>query len=145
MSADRSELLLSNEELTLVGLASLLNATSDDVVDRERAGKLFSFVRPQRSLDRCYPIYQLAPEIGVAMVSYYTMILGPDGPTLHTFFSGQDPDLFGLTVREVLGGKAVASRLLDDDAMRLLAKPLEERMQWVEDAAQRLKNIVHGW
>ena len=141
--------ILSNQELTLLELAEVLGVTTDEVLRREGVGELFSYVRPKDSDDRRYPIYQLAPELGAAMVRRYAEMLGhPDGATLHmSFFSWIDPDLGHLTVRELLCGKAKASatRPLGDEAAGLLSKPAEERMLWVEDAACRCRGILDGW
>lgn len=79
---------------------------------------------------------------------YAEMLDHPDGATLHaSFFSWIDPDLGHLTVREFLCRKAKASatRPLSDEAAGLLSKPAQERMLWVEDAANRCRSILDGW
>jgi len=141
--------ILSDKELSLPEMAAVLGTTTDDVLRREGAGELFSYVRPKQSNDRRYPIYQLAPELGAAMVRRYAEMLGhPDGAALHmSFFSWIDPDLGHLMVRELLCGKAKASarRPFGDETAGLLSKPAEERMLWVEDAARRCRSILDGW
>jgi hypothetical protein len=149
MPPDPRKDILSDDELNLSEMAAFLGTTSDDVLCREGAGELFSYVRPKESNDRRYPIYQLAPELGASMVRRYAEMLNhPSGATLHmSFFSWVDPDLDHLTVRELLCGKAKVStrRPLSDMAAELLSKPAEERMRWVEDAARRCRSILDGW
>ena len=135
----------SDQELTLPEMAGFLGVITDEVLRRERASELFSYVRQKKSNDRRYPIYQLAPELGPAVVRRYVEMLGhPSGATLHGHsFPFTDPDLGGLTIRELLCGKAMAttSRSLSEEAAELLSRPAEERMLWVEDAANRCKGI----
>lgn len=143
MASDR--LLLSNEKLTLHDMAMRLGVSTDVVLHKTERGDLFSFARVRRPDERLYPIYQLAPEIRLDVLSRAREALSDDGPLLHSYFTARDPDMADLTVREVLAGQAIAGFAPDDDACWLLAQPVSLRLLAVAAALERFSAVVQDW
>ena len=141
MTAD----LLSAEELTLDDMAARLGVSNEEVLRRERAGDLFSYVRQSRGNKQLYPLYQLASDIHPDLIRRARRLLNPDLVLLHHFFTQRDPDMAHLSVREVLAGRARDGFEPSDAALWLLSLPMPRRMEAVQAALEREHAVSQGW
>lgn len=141
MSAD----LLLPKKLLLDEMAARLGLSAEEVLRKERACELFSYVKPRQSNARLYPVYQLAPEIYPDLLRRATNALTANGPLLDTYFSARDPDMAGLCVRELLAGRAFNGSHPDNEATWLLSLPAPRRLEAVLGALDRLVADAHRW
>jgi len=109
----------------------------DEVRELERAGELFSIVRPARGPEREYPAFQIWSGIYGEPMSRIRSALGTPCSTLIYGFFTSASDLLGfLTPIEVLLGQLTRVRDVDVWAQGLLAEPLETRMDAVLEVAK---------
>jgi hypothetical protein len=123
--------------LSAAELGQRLGGLGDESVrQRERAGKLFSILRPGRKRGREYPACQAWPEIAGAPLERALAALAPaHGAVAYGFFNSVTDQLAGLSPIEVLVGKPLSARKLDADATRLPIAPREDRLVAIEKAA----------
>lgn len=118
--------------------AALGNLDAVAVCREEQAGRLFSVVRGGEGR-REYPAFQAWP--GVAGPPLW-QVLGKLGEISATdtygFFAGMTDVLDGLTPVEVLIGKLVVARRLEEGAHELLGSSLDHRLTAVLNFAQTL-------
>lgn len=118
--------------------AALGNFDSAAVCREEQAGRLFSVVRGETGR-REYPAFQAWLGIAGTPLCQVLDQLGEISSTdIYGFFAGMTDMLEGLTPIEVLTGKLIAARRLDEDAHDLLALPCECRLTVVMNYAQTL-------
>jgi hypothetical protein len=125
--------------LSAAELGQALGGLSDETVRlRERAGELFSILRPGRKRGREYPAFQAWPGISGDPLAMLLQVLGrPNGTVAYGFFTSRSDLLAGLTPVEVLlGDTADSSRAADDDALRLLQAKAAARFEAVKSAAE---------
>jgi len=125
--------------LSAAELGRALGGLSDETVRlRERAGELFSILRPGRKRGREYPAFQAWPGISGEPLAALLKALGrPTGTVAYGFFTSRNELLAGLTPVEVLlGDTANSSRVADDDALRLLRSMAAERFEAIKSAAE---------
>ena len=125
------------EPLTAAQLGQSLGDLGDESVrQRERAGKLFSVLRPGRKRGREYPAFQAWPGIVGEPLERVLSALGPaSGANAYGFFTSPTDLLGGLTPIEVMLGKPLSSRKLEREATQLLSSASPERLTSVEKAA----------
>lgn len=108
------------------------------VCREEKAGRLFSVVRG-RAGRREYPAFQAWSGIAGTPLCQVLDQLGEITPSdAYGFFAGTTEILDGLTPIEVLTGKLVVARCLDEDAHELQACRRECRLEAVLNYAQTL-------
>lgn len=128
--------------LTALELGQALGVSDQTVRGRERAGELFSILRPGRRRGVEYPAFQAWPGIaGEPLAKTLAALASPDGTrassTLaYAFFSGRTDLLGGLTPIEVLLGRLTTPRDLEPEVRALLGAPATERLDAVVRAAQ---------
>ena len=128
--------------LTALELGQALGVSDQTVRGRERAGELFSILRPGRRRGVEYPAFQAWPGIaGEPLAKTLAALASPGGTrassTLaYAFFSGRTELLGGLTPIEVLLGRPTTARDLEPDVRALLAATATERLEAVVRAAQ---------
>jgi hypothetical protein len=138
--------LASTDEFSVEEIASHLGLSCEQVMQREQAGDLFSYCKQSRGQQRLYPTYQ------VALVNSFPDLLQrakaalePDIVQVHYFFTQRDPDLAGLSVREVLAGRPREGFNLDSAASWLLSLPLTRRVDAVLGALERERAHSEAW
>lgn len=113
-----------------------------DVLERERAGELFSVRRPARLRACEYPAFQAWPGIAGLPLRRVMRVLAPLGATdVYGFFAAPTELLGGLTPIEALTGKwavGIGGRSPDAEAQGLLASPMPERLEAVLQAGRSL-------
>lgn len=126
------------EPLSAAQLGSALGGLSDETVrQRERAGELFSILRPGRKRGREYPAFQAWPGIAGEPLASTLVVLGAENGTLaYGFFTSPTDLLGGLTPIEALLGRLTAGRSIDPGAHALLAAPAQERLRAVLETAR---------
>jgi len=129
--------------MTAAQLGAALGGLSEAaVLERERAGELFSVRRPARPPSREYPAFQAWPGIAGWPLSRVMRVLAPIGATdVYGFFAAPTELLGGLTPIEALTGRwavGTGDRALDAEAQGLLATPMPERLEAVLQAARAL-------
>jgi len=103
---------------------------------RERAGELFSVLRPGRKRGREYPAFQAWPGIAGKPLAQVLAALGPArGAAAYGFFTSPTDLLGGRTPIEELTGKLTIARDLEAEVQELLSAEAAERQRAVEDAA----------
>jgi len=126
-------------------LGKALGGVSDQTVRlREKAGELFSILRPGRRRGAEYPAFQAWPGIAGEPLSRVLSALAPpgggraSGALAYTFFTSRTELLAGLSPVEVLTGQASTTRPLSDDQRELVNAPAASRLEAVERAASTL-------
>lgn len=125
--------------LSAAQLGQALGGLSDETVRlRERAGELFSILRPGRKRGREYPAFQAWAGISGKPLARLLQALGrPNGTVAYGFFTSRTDLLAGLTPVEVLLGETADSRgAADEDAVRLLQANAAARFEAVKSAAE---------
>lgn len=131
--------------LSAAELGGHLHIGDEAVRHRERAGELFSVLRPGRKRGREYPAFQAWPEMaeetspaGAVLHQVLRELGAPktDGAALYGFFAARNDLLGDLTPVEVLAGHLCTPRALDDELAQLLASPAERRVLAVVSAAR---------
>ena len=127
--------------LSAAQLGKALGDLGDEIVRvRERAGELFSVLRPGRKRGREYPAFQAWPGVAGQPLARTLTALGPvSSAHVYSFFTSPTSLLCGLTPVEALLGKLTARTDpgLGLDAQVLLAAPAEERLKAVILAAKQ--------
>ncbi|RQP23699.1 hypothetical protein [Piscinibacter terrae] len=109
------------------------NLSDQTVRIREKEGKLFSILRPNRQRGREYPEYQLENGIqGRALNAVLRVFAERAGEEIHAFFTTPLQILGELTPLEVLRGVA----FVNGPADQLLVQSPEQRLAVVLEAAQ---------
>lgn len=126
------------EPLSASGLGQALGGLSDETVrQRERAGELFSVLRPGRKRGREYPAFQAWPGVaGEPLAQVLTALGRVPGTTAYGFFTSVTDLLGGLTPIEAILGRPMSPRALDAQTRALLAAPAEVRLTAVVKAAE---------
>jgi hypothetical protein len=128
--------------LSAIELGQLLHVSDQTVRGRERAGELFSILRPGRRRGVEYPGFQAWPEISGAPLAKTLAALAPpeggrvSGTLAYGFFTARSELLGGLTPLEVLTGRLLTRRDLDADVQALLGAGAPPRLAAVERAAR---------
>ncbi|WP_157360078.1 hypothetical protein [Caldimonas brevitalea] len=128
----------SRAALSASDLGRALGGLSDETVrQRERAGELFSILRPGRKRGREYPAFQAWTGIAGEPLNRVLAALGrPNGPSAYLFFTSPIDLLGGLTPIEALLGRLPLARDLEPEAADLLGRTAEERLSSVLRAAE---------
>jgi hypothetical protein len=126
--------------LTAAELGEALGGLGDEPVrQRERAGKLFSILRPGRNRGSEYPAFQGWPGIAGEPLERAMGALGPvRGSGAYGFFTSPTDLLAGLTPIEVMLGHALSGQALEPEAAELLASAQPARLAAVENAASAI-------
>lgn len=119
-------------------LGQALGGLSDETVrQRERAGELFSILRPGRKRGREYPAFQAWPGIAGEPLAQILAALGPVSSTVaYGFFTSPTDLLGGLTPIEATLGRLTSPRSLEAPTQALLAAAPPQRLAAVVKAAQ---------
>jgi hypothetical protein len=125
------------QPLSAAELGQALGGLTDETVrQRERAGELFSIMRPGRKRGREYPAFQAWPGItGQPLARAMSALGGASGPVAYGFFTSPTDLLGGLTPIEAMLGRLTTSRAIDQATRELLGASDEERLQAVIKAA----------
>jgi hypothetical protein len=123
--------------LTAAEIGKVMGGLSDETVrQREKAGELFSFLRPGRKRGREYPAFQTWPGIaGDPLIRILRALGDGDGASAYGFFSSASPELGRLTPVEALTGKLTKARGIDAAAAALLSESPPARLDAVVGAA----------
>jgi len=126
------------QPLSAVELGQALGGLSDETVrQRERAGELFSVLRPGRKRGREYPAFQAWPAIAGKPLAQVLGALGQaSGTAAYGFFTSPTDLLGGLTPIETLTGKLTNPRDLEPEVQELLSADAVERLKAVMGGAQ---------
>lgn len=126
------------EPLTAAALGQALGDLSDETVRaRERAGELFSILRPGRKRGREYPAFQAWTGIaGEPLAQVLEILRAHSGTAAYGFFTSPNRELASLTPIELMIGGITHPRELPHDAGVLLEAPNTERLESVLAAAQ---------
>jgi hypothetical protein len=128
--------------LSAIELGQLLHVSDQTVRGRERAGELFSILRPGRRRGVEYPGFQAWPEIsGAPLAKTLAALTPPDGGRVsgtlaYGFFTTRTELLGGLTPLEVMMGRLLTARAIDADVQALLDADAAARLAAVEGAAR---------
>ncbi|MBL0729581.1 hypothetical protein [Piscinibacter sp. HJYY11] len=138
--------LLSTDDFLVEEMAAHLGLSCEQVVQREHAGDLFSYCKQSRGQQRLYPTYQVALANSFPdLLQRAKAALEPNTVQVHCFFTQRDPDLAGLSVREVLSGRPRESLKLNSLASWLLSLPLTRRVDAVLSALERERAHSEAW
>lgn len=126
--------------MTAAQMGAALGGLSEQaVLERERAGALFSVRWPGRATTREYPAFQAWSGVaGVALTRVLQTLAPLSATDRYGFFAASTDLLGGLTPIEALTGTCTWDRLLDVEAQLLLAAATHERLRAVLGAAQAL-------
>lgn len=126
------------QPLSAAELGQALGGLGDEAVrQRERAGELFSILRPGRKRGREYPAFQAWAGICGQPLTQVLGALGAASSTVaYGFFTATTDLLGGLTPIEALLGRPTTSRRLDAQALDLLAAAPAQRLEAVVKAAE---------
>lgn len=126
------------ESLSAAELGQALGGLTDETVrQRERAGELFSILRPGRKRGREYPAFQAWQGIaGQPMSKVMSALGGASSTAAYGFFTSPTDLLGGVTPIEAMLGRLTTPRRIDPSARALLDASDEERLQAVIKAAQ---------
>lgn len=127
-----------SEPLSAAELGQALGGLSDETVRlRERAGELFSVLRPGRKRGREYPAFQAWPGIaGEPLAKVLAALRSVSASAAYGFFTSPTDLLAGLTPIEAALGRLTSARALDADATELLAVAPDLRLAAVMKAAE---------
>ena len=138
--------LLSTDEFSIEEMAAQLGLGCEQVMQREQAGDLFSYCKQSRGQQRLYPTYQVALANSFPdLLQRAKAALQPDTVQVHYFFTQRDPDLAGLSVREVLAGRPREGFKPSSLALWLLSLPLTRRVDAVLGALERERAHSEAW
>lgn len=138
--------LLSTDELSVEEMAAHLGVSCEQVMQREQAGDLFSYCKQSRGKQRLYPTYQVALANSFpGLLQRVKAALEPDMVQVHCFFTQRDPDLAGLSVREVLAGRPREGFKPNSPASWLLSLSLTSRADAVMGALKRERAHSDAW
>ena len=129
------------EPLSAAEMGQALAGLSDETVrHREKAGHLFSILRPGRKRGREYPAFQAWSGITGGPLAKVLSKLGAPGAAVgadaYSFFTSQTDLLGGITPIEALLGSLTAARSLSPATQRLLNASADERLDAVLQAAE---------
>ncbi len=126
------------KSLSAAELGEALGGLGDETVrQRERAGTLFSVLRPGRKRGREYPAFQAWPGVAGEPLELVLAALGPvSGVAAYGFFTSPTDLLGGLTPIEALVGRLTTLRDVDVETQLLLTAPASQRLEAVEKAAR---------
>jgi hypothetical protein len=132
------------QPLSAVELGQALGGVSDETVRyREKAGELFSVLRPGRKRGREYPAFQAWGCVTDGTLARVLRALGAPwapgtaaGTDAYSFFLSPTDLLGGLTPIEALRGSLTTARGVDAAAAQLLAASLAHRQAAVMQAAE---------
>jgi hypothetical protein len=126
------------QPLSAAELGQALGGLTDETVrQRERAGELFSIMRPGRKRGREYPAFQAWPGIsGQPLAKVMSALGGASGTAAYGFFTSPTDLLGGLTPIEAMSGRLTTRRGMEPSARELLKASDEERLQAVIKTAQ---------
>lgn len=126
------------EPLSATELGQALGGLSDETVrQRERAGELFSILRPGRKRGREYPAFQAWGGIAGQPLADVLAALGATSSTAaYGFFTSTTDLLGGLTPIEAMLGTLTNARSLDASTQALLTSSPAERLGAVVSAAE---------
>lgn len=118
-------------------IGAVLGGLSDETVrQRERAGELFSILRPGRKRGREYPAFQAWPSVtGLPLQRVLRELRQLSGTDIYGFFAAESDLLGGLTPVEALVGKLLLPRG-PAATCELLAEKMPVRLEAVCRAAQ---------
>ncbi|QNB16147.1 hypothetical protein G5S35_31325 [Paraburkholderia tropica] len=130
--------------LSAAAMGQALGGIGDETVrQRERAGELFSILRPGRKRGREYPAFQAWAGItGEPLRQVLKALDEPGGAEAYAFFTSPNDLLGGLTPIEAMFGKIGSGRDVDDDARRLLSGSPSDRTEAVSHAAQAYAAVL---
>jgi hypothetical protein len=112
--------------LSATELRNALGLSDEAVLSAERAGELFSIVRPNRGLSREFPEFQLWQCIAGRPLQEVLAALGrPTGPIAYGFFTSPLVGLAGLTPIQALIGRALDA---PEEAREFLQRNADERL-----------------
>lgn len=133
----------ANTLLTARELAGLLRDTEEAIWLRHQAGRLIAILRVGSEQSRGFPVFQAWPGIKGEPLERTLEAVGYHGPRQDTgaaaaqayqFFTGIHELLGGLTPIQVLAG--VGADVNDQEAVDFIAKPHEERLNFVLSVAE---------
>jgi hypothetical protein len=126
------------QPLSAAELGQALGGLTDETVrQRERAGELFSIMRPGRKRGREYPAFQAWPGVtGQPLAQVMSALGGASGTAAYGFFTSPTDLLGGLTPIEAMLGRLTTRRGIEPSARDLLNASAEERLQAVIKTAQ---------
>lgn len=136
-AGDAGTLLTANDFATLLGMSEKA------ILRRHHDGKLIAISLEGREPRRGFPVFQAWPGIDGEPLVRILKALGYQGPLQDTgtpaaqayqFFTGINELLGGLTPIQVLTG--VGADVTDQEAVDFLAKPHEERLDFVLSVAK---------
>jgi hypothetical protein len=115
-----------------------MGGLSDETVrQREKAGELFSVLRPGRKRGREYPAFQAWPGIAGPVLAQVLGTLGQISATDVFGFFAVENDLLGqVTPVEALMGQLARTRTLESETNELLKSPIQDRLSAVLKAAE---------
>jgi hypothetical protein len=127
-----------SQPLSAAELGQALGGLSDETVrQRERAGELFSILRPGRKRGREYPTFQAWTGISGQPLTQVLGALGTASSTAaYGFFTSTTDLLGGLTPIEALLGRPTTPRRLNAQTLDLLAAAPAQRLEAVVKAAE---------
>ncbi|KND61979.1 hypothetical protein BVER_01483 [Candidatus Burkholderia verschuerenii] len=130
--------------LSAVAMGQELGGIGDESVrQREKAGELFSVLRPGRKRGREYPVFQAWGGISGEPLKQALDALGrPEGAAAYTFFTSPSDLLAGLSPMEAILGKLTSQRVLADDAAQFLSASPAERLEAVLQAAKAYAAVL---
>ena len=125
--------------------AALGGIGEDAVRAREQSRELFSIIRPGRSRQREYPVFQAWPSVTSAGLKRVLNALRPlDSTDLYGFFAERSDLLGGLTPVETLTGRLAWDRITEQEAAALLMSTVPVRLKAVLAAAEALVALRAG-
>lgn len=133
----------ANTLLTARELASLLEVTEEAIRLRHKAGGLIAILRAGSGPSRGFPVFQVWPGIDGEPLEHILRALGYQGPLLDSCTSAAQAYQFFTCIHELLGGltpiqvlTGVGADVNDQEAVDFLAKPHEERLNFVLSVAE---------
>lgn len=125
-------------------LAQMLGVSEEAVRQRHQAGKLIAILTEGRERGRGFPIFQAWEGIAGATLEQVLKAIGYDGPgssvdaaDAFQFFVSRNELLGDFTPVEVLTGAGLPNPE-DIEAAEFLAKPYQERLEFVTNVARSL-------
>jgi hypothetical protein len=133
------------QALSAAELGKALGVSDERVRQRERAGELFSILRPGRKRGREYPAFQSWPGVeGEPQTRVLRALRPASNAAVYGFFSSPMARLGGLTPIEIMVGRMTSARAVDPAARELLDAPPDERLEVVLKAAESYIAILEA-